>query len=323
MATATVTWPASAGATSYKVEYKLSSVGPGGWIIVNAAETLLTETITGLDPGTNYDFRVTSNCTAGSSGGTVVSNPTPCDVTINIKDEYQVIAPTNNSDDVSRAVNRTNTAYGTSGTRIYPINGYNIDGSILGGYSTSNITGASFWNNPTAINGAGKLNANAIWLSNSCIGSPVFNDYCTNEWVGFTYDYYAPVGGKTLYIGIGGKDLYRIIINGVTIVSLSSTLSTNYTWWNIYPVQLNHGLNIIYLMGLNKLGSSLPSYGAEIYDNTQSQLLAAGSNADLNILYSTSQDFCNLFPIGTNLIGKSCAPGYNYCKTTGNCIKKI
>ena len=76
MATANLSWSPSAGATSYKIEYKLS--GAGSYTLYNAALTSTSVSISDLLGGTAYDFRVTSNCTTGSSGGTITSGNTPC-----------------------------------------------------------------------------------------------------------------------------------------------------------------------------------------------------------------------------------------------------
>jgi hypothetical protein len=57
-----MSWGAAAGATSYNVEYKLTSSGtwlpaPGGTAMAGT-----TITVTGLAPASSYDFRVQSNC---------------------------------------------------------------------------------------------------------------------------------------------------------------------------------------------------------------------------------------------------------------------
>lgn len=76
MATANLSWSPSAGAVSYKVEYKLTSSGT--WTLWNAAVMATSTAITGLLDGTAYDFRVTANCQTGSSGGTTGTGTTPC-----------------------------------------------------------------------------------------------------------------------------------------------------------------------------------------------------------------------------------------------------
>ena len=61
--TATVSWNAVSGATSYDVDYKAASSGT--WINTATATTGTSIDLTGLTEGTLYDWRVRANCTSG------------------------------------------------------------------------------------------------------------------------------------------------------------------------------------------------------------------------------------------------------------------
>ena len=61
--TATVSWNAVSGATSYDVDYKAASSGT--WINAATATTGTSTDLTGLTEGTLYDWRVRANCTSG------------------------------------------------------------------------------------------------------------------------------------------------------------------------------------------------------------------------------------------------------------------
>jgi hypothetical protein len=63
--TASVSWTAASGAVSYKVEYKLNSSGT--WTTFSTAQTGVSASLTGLTASTLYDWRVTTNCSSGSS----------------------------------------------------------------------------------------------------------------------------------------------------------------------------------------------------------------------------------------------------------------
>lgn len=65
---ATVTWSAASGALSYNFQYKLSS--SNSWYQVNVPGTGVN--MTGMTPGTNYDVRVQSVCSGGTSAFTAV-----------------------------------------------------------------------------------------------------------------------------------------------------------------------------------------------------------------------------------------------------------
>lgn len=62
---ATVSWTAVSGAVSYAVDYKLNTSST--WTSVSTAQTTTSATISGLAASTLYDWRVTTNCSGGSS----------------------------------------------------------------------------------------------------------------------------------------------------------------------------------------------------------------------------------------------------------------
>jgi hypothetical protein len=65
---ATLSWTAVSGATSYRVEFKTNASAT--WTLFNAANATTTATLTGLTSATLYDYRVSTNCTGGSSSAT-------------------------------------------------------------------------------------------------------------------------------------------------------------------------------------------------------------------------------------------------------------
>jgi hypothetical protein len=62
---ATVLWSTVAGANSYDVDYKLNSSGT--WTNAATGTTSTSVNLSGLTPGSLYDWRVRANCTSGSS----------------------------------------------------------------------------------------------------------------------------------------------------------------------------------------------------------------------------------------------------------------
>lgn len=61
---ASIGWGAVANATSYAVEYKLNTATT--WTTINAAQTTTNASLTGLTPGTAYNWRVRATCAAGA-----------------------------------------------------------------------------------------------------------------------------------------------------------------------------------------------------------------------------------------------------------------
>jgi hypothetical protein len=63
--TATVSWTAAANATSYAVDYKLNTSAT--WTSFSTAQTGTSASLTGLTASSLYDWRVTTNCSFGTS----------------------------------------------------------------------------------------------------------------------------------------------------------------------------------------------------------------------------------------------------------------
>lgn len=68
---ANIGWTAVANAISYTVEYKLNSATT--WTVLNAAQVTTSASLSGLIPGSAYNWRVTATCAAGA-GTAVVAN---------------------------------------------------------------------------------------------------------------------------------------------------------------------------------------------------------------------------------------------------------
>ena len=62
---ATVSWTAVSGASSYAVDYKLNSSGT--WTIATASTTATSVNLTGLTASSLYDWRVSATCASGTS----------------------------------------------------------------------------------------------------------------------------------------------------------------------------------------------------------------------------------------------------------------
>lgn len=75
--TANISWNSASGAVNYTVEYKMQS--DSTWILAPGTNptTNTTYAIPGLDEGTAYDFRITTNCSTGQ-GQQTIPGTTPC-----------------------------------------------------------------------------------------------------------------------------------------------------------------------------------------------------------------------------------------------------
>ena len=78
---ATVSWTALSGANSYAVDYKLNSSST--WTSFSAAQTTTSANLTGLTPGSLYDWRVTATCASGTSAAAAAQFTTASVATCN------------------------------------------------------------------------------------------------------------------------------------------------------------------------------------------------------------------------------------------------
>lgn len=186
--------------------------------------------------------------------------------------------------------------------------------------STLNMSSRSF---PVSV--GGPLNRCGVW---ACTG----DDSPFNKWIGFSKAIIVPAT-KTYFIGMAADNEFRFKIDGKLIVRTNNLSNgENFKLWHIYPVNLNEGTHIIEMEGLNV--SSSASFGAEIYNNTETEIRNATHYKDPNnpndinyviTLFSTKdlvgQDFqtgvygC---PVNYSLNTSSQIPGqYNCIRSTG------
>lgn len=162
---ATVSWSAVSGAVSYDVDYKLASSGT--WINSITATSATSRSITGLSAASLYDWRVRTNCAAGSSAYTqaqfttaaVSTCPGTYDVSTNgtasgaalipfNTDIKGLISPSGDNDYYRFVITTGGTATVTLGTlpadydlRIYRSNGTSqVASSSNGGTTSETIT---------------------------------------------------------------------------------------------------------------------------------------------------------------------------------------
>lgn len=320
MATANLTWDAVPGATSYKVEYKLSA--DLTWTLYSNTVPTNAATIPGLINGTDYDFRVTTHCVAGDSGTTVISDTVPCAATI-YTDGYYVVPAIKNIGSYDEVIaNRRDTSYGNSGTKIFQVGGYSITGGLNPGYSTTNLTTSSFWNNVGATLLDGRMNNLAFWSADACI-SPTF-ETIPSDYIGVSAFIHLD-SARDVYFGLGVDGIAKLIIDGITIIQHPTFSVNNMRWWNIYPVSLAAGAHLIEIVTKDS-GTITPCMALEVYDNTEAELVAATSLGDLNILYSTDYEFCRSLTIGQTIGGTAgyhCPAHFSIDGTTNppTCVK--
>lgn len=203
--------------------------------------------------------------------------------------------------------------YSDLGSRLYD-NDFDTDGS--GTYWL--LDEPSLWLNNTSFNGP--FLRSAVW-SNNVDYSPF------NTWLGFNicFNLSEP---KLYYFGFGGDDGVTLKINNNIIIeqNIGSAFTSNYRYWNIYPILLNEGSNVVEIMNLNSSG--IGGLGLEIYDNTAQELRTASTIDDLSIIFSTvnktGQTFDVVYSSGftPSTSGYTCESGstYMYQSCSGRCV---
>ena len=202
------------------------------------------------------------------------------------------------------------------GTNIY--SSYDIDGSGTPYGCANPIT-----TNPLLINGVpdatdGPMNRCAVWYSGT-----QYND----RWVGFSACLTATTATKTYFVGVGGDNEYKIVLDGVLLLNTQGgTLTENEKFdnWHIYPVLIEQGQHILEIYGKNY--SSFGGIGVEIYDkDTACDITTATTISDLNIIFSTSG--YTQAPVVQNnngnyqSFGYSCPTGYVYSECDNVCVR--
>jgi hypothetical protein len=206
----------------------------------------------------------------------------------------------------------SNVSYNTAPTHIMKLNGYNDQGVPLAGsqYVPVSINTGTFWYNPAPAQiDRGPLNRAGIWPCSST-GQPCGSN-CPplNTDVGFSRQLQVPETG-IYYIGVGADNFAKVTVQDSdgrrVLFSQNPTAIGQYfgetgdpqqqvfASWLIYPVLLNAGPVILETVGVNS--GSAGVMGAEIYNNSEAELIAATSYDDLDMIFSTNPDldFVNL-----------------------------
>jgi hypothetical protein len=165
------------------------------------------------------------------------------------------------------------------------------------------------------------MNRSAVWS----------NTTYANKWLGFSACLTGITDGKTYYVGVGGDNEYKLVLDGVTLIDTTQWSSApifppvtdKFRYWNVYPVYIEEGLHVLELFGIDY--GTAGGIGVEIYDNTYAELIAATDITDLDIVFTTSG--YTVAPVIQNnsglyiSSGYTCPIGYVYSECDNACIK--
>ena len=223
------------------------------------------------------------------------------------------------SGDTYNSVSYSYTDYSVFGTKIFDV--YDITGS---GTTSVILTGTDVWQNLGYTGNSltmGPLNRCGIW-TDQVSGS---TSLPVDTWIGYSFCVNVTEEQTKLYIGMAADNHYAFRLNGELKLKSTDITNASFKYWNIFPMELSLGLNVIEFFGLNN--GSVGGFGCEIYGNTLSELTGATQYSDLNILYTTRNNFGGVFDIIMDLdfnpitSGYLCPNGFVYNSCEGNCVK--
>ena len=215
--------------------------------------------------------------------------------------------------DLQTSVAKTYGNYSNYGSILFDL-GYNLDGTTSAGYT---IITTALWKNIAGNLVDGPLNRCGLWSTT----------YTNNQDVGFTQCINVAVA-KTYYIAVGCDNYAIIRIDGTTIVEQDVTAltaqfgagpSVSFKYWFIYPVELSAGSHVIEMIGHNV--TSIAALGAEIYDATSAEILAATDYTTFyndHILFTTRDMIGESIQIGSGGYGWECPTGYSLIMCDGD-----
>jgi len=226
----------------------------------------------------------------------------------------------------------TNTLYGSKGVRIFKPNQWNSCGfPILAGTGSYDFS-VNCTTNPAACSVGGsayfwtqRLNSIGIWFDGN------------NQWPGPNGTYprtlcscetiNSPIT-KIYYIGLGGDDKFSLKVNGNLIIDncntpggtgIADATTGSFVAWNIYPIVLNAGENLIEFCNTNVGGTG--SFAYEVYDMTVADLISVTASTQLNVIRSSGDFLQGGSRQGSNFCSEwVCPTGFSFELTNGSPI---
>lgn len=256
--------------------------------------------------GTLYEGYIKGDC--GFSQSVVLNWTTPCDCSggyVDSVDGTQCVKTTVIAAVVTNSgyclATAGDGAYSNYGARIYNA-GFTLDTLMLppataNTYIYGNMTASGQWANPTQSQFIGPMNRECVWIDSDCDGNPD----ALGDGIKTTLSAMFNNTGlqRTIFIGVGADNQFKIVVNGNIIVDTGNTSSSNqFKIWHIIPITIVPGVNYINMIATGD-GTVSDSMAMVIYDNTAAQIYAAVSDSQLNILYKSGNVRGNTYDIAT------------------------
>ena len=280
------TWNAVSGASSYNVDYKASSWTY--WITIANATPSLQWSLMGMDPSTSYEWRVSANCSSGTSSYT----------------QTQFTTLANGSCSAPGGLSASNIASTTA-----TLNWNAVSGALV--YSVQyKPTSSSSW--IVATSGTYGLSVNLYSLSaNTTYDWRVYTNCSLTEASGYSYGQFTSSGSTTPIVS-GCPGLSDVSTNGS--ISGAATINVNTdVKGTIAPVNdIDH-----YKFTINSYGTiniwltTLPAnYDLAVFNSSGTQIGISKNKGSKNELISLMVDagvyYAKVYPTGNANSATSC-----------------
>lgn len=164
------------------------------------------------------------------------------------------------------------------------------------------LTSAPQWANSGSSSTLGPMNREGVWIDSDCDGNK--NALGVGVQTTIAYNYNNVGAPKTIYVGIGADNQFKLVVNGNIIATFGTGGDYQFKIWHIIPINVVTGSNLINVIGTGD-GSVNDAIGMVVYDNTASQIAAAASDLDLNIPFASHSLRGTSFDVATCPVGWS------------------
>jgi hypothetical protein len=311
--------PATVPADGWIVGYKI--LGDPGAYTVTGPHVSMPINIPTLDAvGTLYEGYIQRDCGANTS--TFFFWQTPCSCT----EVGYVESPAGTQCELNETTAATVTnsgyclaiaqqnVYSSFLTRIYNT-GFTdaIINSVPGTIDpliSQELTADPQWANPTLSTSLGPMNREAVWIDSDCDGDKDALSAGVETTIAYIYNN-VTMANKTIYIGVGGDNEFRIVVNGIELVDATALSDRTFKIWHILPVVVVPGANYINIVGTGDGGVN-DALGLVVYDNTEAEIAAATTDLDLTIPFRSGALAGTTFDVAT------CPPDYSLDSSGGS-----
>ena len=188
----------------------------------------------------------------------------------------------------------------------------------LTGNTYTIVNGVDAWDNVGSTINEGPLNRCSIWATTGNTATPY------DTWLGFSACLSGLTETKTYWVGIAADNMFRLKLDGETVVESLTIDPNSFRRWNVYPIEIGSGDHILELYGLND--DSEAGFGCEIYDGDLATLTGLTTYSSLEPYIKFSSSGQTLFTVVQDIngiylsSGYTCPSGYVYSTCLGNCV---